>query len=252
MANISPGKFSDIPPSILNTRPALRPPAGVKSNFVNPEGRGHICNAVVTVLFCLTVCLFANRIYTKLFIVRKTGWDDCECASKRVKRIVMKLIFLQSNMHHRVCRNSLAVSTYRIPSLTASQVGSLGMYIATLWSNAQIDPCVSARRFSNLASSGTIRGPVGKHQWDVRKVDTISGNFVTVSLLDHACSDAFFDRLQTGTILIFLSPITLLFTFFFLYLQVFWILKWLWRYIELYHLRDRLRCTSCIVDTKAR
>ena len=119
MANISPGKFPGIPPSILNTRPALHPPAGVKSNFVNPEDRGDISNAVLTVLFCLMGCIFANRIYTKLFIVRKTSWDDCECASKRVERFLMKLIFLHSNMHHCVCRDSLAASTGCIASLTA-------------------------------------------------------------------------------------------------------------------------------------
>ena len=80
MAHVPPGKISDIPPSLLNTFPALSPPAGVKSNFVNPEDRGYICNAVVTVLFCFMVALFAIRIYTKLVIVRKPGWDDCECS----------------------------------------------------------------------------------------------------------------------------------------------------------------------------
>ena len=39
----------------------------------------------------------------------------------------------------------------------------------------------SSSRLSNITFSGTIRGPVGKHQWDVKVIDAFSGNFVTVS-----------------------------------------------------------------------
>ena len=81
---LTPAALAEIPPSILDTYPALAPPAGVEPNFVDPEDRGYILNSVATVLFCLMVCLFANRIYTRLFIIRKCAWDDCECAAEYV------------------------------------------------------------------------------------------------------------------------------------------------------------------------
>lgn len=83
MANyqtLSPGELAKLPSSILDTLPALQPPAGVESNFANPEDRAYTLNAVITVLFCFMFCFFANRVYTKLFIVRKVGWDDRKCA----------------------------------------------------------------------------------------------------------------------------------------------------------------------------
>ncbi|KAL9134457.1 MAG: hypothetical protein Q9175_004359 [Cornicularia normoerica] len=112
MANLqtlSPSELAKLPLSVLNALPALPPPVGVESNFVNPEDRGYVLNSVATVLFCLMVCFFANRVYTRLFIIRKMGWDDCNV------------------VHAWIC---------------------------------------------------TILGPVGKHQWDVRLVDFLGGNFV--------------------------------------------------------------------------
>lgn len=87
----SPGEWADIPPSIRNNLPALQPPAGVESNFINPEDRGYIQNIVSTVLFCFMVILFANRFYTKLYVIRKVSWDDCKCALSHVKQNTMRL-----------------------------------------------------------------------------------------------------------------------------------------------------------------
>ena len=78
---VAQGNLSDIPPSVLGTLPALQPPAGVESNFVNPDDRGYVCNVTASVLFGFMVGLYANRVYTKLAIVRKASWDDCMCAS---------------------------------------------------------------------------------------------------------------------------------------------------------------------------
>ena len=86
--------MSHTPPQVLGDLPALPPPAGLKSNFVSPEDSGYICNTVLTVLFWFTACLFANRVYTKLLIVRKAGLDDRECASNYVSSIVTKLTIL--------------------------------------------------------------------------------------------------------------------------------------------------------------
>ncbi|KAF6238584.1 hypothetical protein HO173_003089 [Letharia columbiana] len=168
---LSAGELAQIPPNMLNSLPALQPPAGVQPNFVNPEDRGYILNSVATVLLCLMVSLFANRVYTKLFIIRKMGWDDLSC--------------------------------------TIGFLGSIAMYIIILWS--------------------TVLGSVGKHQWDVRLVEYLSGNFVTVSF-SNSCFGGSFDTAQTSAIIVFLAPLTLLFTkltFFLLYFQVFRPLRWL-------------------------
>lgn len=94
MANlltISPSELAEIPQSALDTYPALEPPAGVELNFIDPEDRSYLLNSIATVLFCLMVCLFANRVYTRLFIVRKAGWDDGECAFKEVAQMEKRL-----------------------------------------------------------------------------------------------------------------------------------------------------------------
>lgn len=108
--NITPNELASLPPSILNNLPALQPPAGVESNFNDPVNRAFILNSVATVMFCFMVCLFANRAYTKVFVIRKATWDDCKCACKDTERIKTWLIAVRSNMHNWICRYSGAVS----------------------------------------------------------------------------------------------------------------------------------------------
>lgn len=63
------------------TLPALFPPTGVTSNFVDPISRGK--DLIVTSALCITlmvVCI-AIRFYTKLRIKNAWGWDDCESLS---------------------------------------------------------------------------------------------------------------------------------------------------------------------------
>lgn len=61
---------------ILNG-PSLAPPKGVAPNFVDPDNF-HVW-FIATAVPCLTFSTFAvgTRIYTKLFITRKTEWEDC-------------------------------------------------------------------------------------------------------------------------------------------------------------------------------
>ena len=103
LQTLSPSELAQLPPSVLNALPALPPPVGVESNFVNPEDRGYVLNSVATVLFCLMVCLFAIRVYTRLFIIRKMGWDDCKCASIQVVQIDTRLNIVQSVVHAWIC-----------------------------------------------------------------------------------------------------------------------------------------------------
>ncbi len=57
--------------------PALPPPPGVTPNFVNPESRAGANIALHTTCLTLVTIFFAMRIYTRKFISRWIGWDDC-------------------------------------------------------------------------------------------------------------------------------------------------------------------------------
>lgn len=58
--------------------PALQPPPGIHPNFVNPEDL-HIA-IVVTLVLCVSIStlVFWMRVYTKLYIIHRTGWEDCK------------------------------------------------------------------------------------------------------------------------------------------------------------------------------
>jgi hypothetical protein len=57
--------------------PAATPPNGTIPNFVNPPNIGYrqtTTNIVVLVIMIIVVFL---RLYTRIFIVRSFGYDDC-------------------------------------------------------------------------------------------------------------------------------------------------------------------------------
>ena len=58
--------------------PSLAPPRGVVPNFVDPDNF-HVW-FIVTAVVCLTfsTLALAMRIYTKMFITRRTEWEDCK------------------------------------------------------------------------------------------------------------------------------------------------------------------------------
>ena len=60
------------------TLPALFPPPGVTSDFVNPETRAK--DLVITSIICtiLVVICVAIRFYTKIHIKHAWGLDDCK------------------------------------------------------------------------------------------------------------------------------------------------------------------------------
>lgn len=78
---MDPSKLS---PAILDTYPAMTPPKGYETNFANPGVDGSNANSTVIVtafLTSLTVLILLLRLYTKKFVLRRFGWDDCECFS---------------------------------------------------------------------------------------------------------------------------------------------------------------------------
>lgn len=67
----------------LDQIPAYPPPPGVISNFKNPVSLAKPL-VIVNVMFLSLMMIFVGiRIYTKGYIVRKLGWDDCGCYSFR-------------------------------------------------------------------------------------------------------------------------------------------------------------------------
>lgn len=61
----------------LSHIPALQPPQGVVPNFAHPKSRAHatiVGNGVATAIMMMFVI---SRMYTKLFVSKLFGWEDC-------------------------------------------------------------------------------------------------------------------------------------------------------------------------------
>ena len=57
--------------------PALKPPPGVIPNFDNPAGvQGEIFATLIVCLVVSTIFVW-SRLYTRYFIIKSQGWDDC-------------------------------------------------------------------------------------------------------------------------------------------------------------------------------
>ena len=56
----------------------LPPPSGVIPNFTDPDSITTIAIVVAIVFLSLTTVTTSIRCYTKLFLIRKHGWDDCQ------------------------------------------------------------------------------------------------------------------------------------------------------------------------------
>ena len=72
---------SKLTPEMLSHYPAMQPPDGMRSNFGNPgiDGSNARQTIVVTaVLTGITIAVLALRLYSKVFVVKSPGWDDCE------------------------------------------------------------------------------------------------------------------------------------------------------------------------------
>ena len=61
---------------VLEGMPAMAPPPGVKSNLVNPESIAYRQTIATSVLLAIMMLFVFNRIYVKVWLVRKMSWDD--------------------------------------------------------------------------------------------------------------------------------------------------------------------------------
>lgn len=66
-------------PFINVTLPALPPPPGISSKFIDPVTRAPAFVITCAVCITLMVICVTVRVYTKLYITKTWGWDDCLC-----------------------------------------------------------------------------------------------------------------------------------------------------------------------------
>jgi hypothetical protein len=66
--------------------PAMPPPPGQTSNFVNPPYTGTKFVVVNSIFLPLAIIGLAVRTWTRVFIVRSFRYDDCEWGVSRMER----------------------------------------------------------------------------------------------------------------------------------------------------------------------
>lgn len=58
------------------------PPDGVTPDFNSPNPLGALYIAIATCLLIISTMFVAMRLYTKIFLTRSPGWDDCKMLSR--------------------------------------------------------------------------------------------------------------------------------------------------------------------------
>ena len=97
---------ANLPQEIWNTTPALKPPPGLKSNFLDPEDRGPKFITAATAMITVMVLFYFNRVYTKLVLLRKVSRDDGVLLRAQKRRNDQILNQSRSRMYFRLCGSS--------------------------------------------------------------------------------------------------------------------------------------------------
>lgn len=63
--------------------PAGNPPPGILANFDHPVSRAVDAHVGMGISMGIALVFMALRLYVKLTVVRKWGWDDCESSIMR-------------------------------------------------------------------------------------------------------------------------------------------------------------------------
>lgn len=58
--------------------PAIPPPAGTQSNIDNPASRTILTIVPSAAVVGVMIVAVFTRCYTKVYVVKSTGWDDCK------------------------------------------------------------------------------------------------------------------------------------------------------------------------------
>jgi hypothetical protein len=67
-----------LPPQALMQIPGEAPPPGVVPNFVNPTTNVPLILGLSYFFFALASICYLLRIWTRVFVVKRWQWDDCE------------------------------------------------------------------------------------------------------------------------------------------------------------------------------
>lgn len=68
-----------LPPGIDPWKtPALLPPPGMHSNFLNPESHANQTIVACSIVTAIMILFLVARMYTKIYLTHSVGWDDCE------------------------------------------------------------------------------------------------------------------------------------------------------------------------------
>lgn len=62
----------------LSQVPAMAPPAGVTSNFVDPETLAPLAEYIIYITTILMALFFCLRVYVRLGVTHTWGADDCK------------------------------------------------------------------------------------------------------------------------------------------------------------------------------
>ncbi|KAL8693246.1 MAG: hypothetical protein Q9218_001880 [Villophora microphyllina] len=111
------------------TIPALQPPAGILSNFENPENRAYItvipCAAIVGVMIIFVFI----RMYTKVYTLKSVGWDDYTCVFAAISSVVYLGVLMALYQYgYGVHQWNITYKNY------VSLLSKEGKCIAALWS----------------------------------------------------------------------------------------------------------------------
>jgi hypothetical protein len=95
----------------LASTPAAPAPEGVTSNLVDPESRAWTVALTIGITLPPAIILVALRIYARLGLARKLGFDDCKCDPTSCGRRLGPEL---TQSCHRYLRSGYGPSTRRL------------------------------------------------------------------------------------------------------------------------------------------
>ncbi|KAJ8133118.1 hypothetical protein O1611_g506 [Lasiodiplodia mahajangana] len=88
MVNPSLPDVDSLDPALLDQIPAMKPPDGLSSNFVNPPSISYVVLITVGITLPLMLAFLVLRIYTRIKIAREYSPDDYLCIAGAVRPIL--------------------------------------------------------------------------------------------------------------------------------------------------------------------
>lgn len=114
--------LTNAPPEVLAmlaNMSAIPAPDDVVVNLVNPSSRGDMQIIVSSVILAISMLFFINRVYTKLFLMRKLSWDD---ATITIAVLSIIAYFVSTVL---VAKNGVGTHLWNLSVLKASKTALL-------------------------------------------------------------------------------------------------------------------------------